>query len=336
MLKFETTLTHLLNIEIPIVQAPMADAASPELVAAVSNAGGLGMLSVTWRDLADIRTVIRKVREQTTRPFGVNLGLAWDQGERLKVSLEEGASIISFFWGDPAEYLELTHAAGALVMHTVASAAEAQRSNSAGVDILVAQGWEAGGHVWGTVATLPLVPRVVDAVAPKPVIAAGGIADGRGFAAALMLGAAGVWVGTRFLASKEAPIHPTYRQQVLEAQETGTSYSIVFDGGWPDAPHRTLHNDTIAEWLAAGSPQSGERPNEGETIAVWPDGREISRYSSAYPRPGMTGNVEAMALYAGQSVGLVSRIQSAAEIVSEMAEGAADALTQATNLVSYK
>lgn len=334
MSKFQTSLTRLLNIEIPIIQAPIAFAASPALVAAVSNAGGLGMLSATWRDLADIRQTIGAVRTLTNRPFGVNLGLAWPQEERLEVCLDEGVPIISLFWGDPTKHVERIHDAGALLMQTVASAAEARRVSDVGVDIIVAQGWEAGGHVWGTVATLPLVPRVADAVAPKPVVAAGGIADGRGLAAALMLGAAGVWVGTRFLASEEAAAHSAYKERVIKAEETDTVYSMVFDGGWPNAPHRTLRNETVTRWERAGSPPNGQRPGEGETVAAWPDGRPVTRYESTYPFPGITGDLEALALYAGQSTGLVSHIQPAGEIVRGMAEEAAKALRLSSVIIS--
>lgn len=334
MLKFQTSLTRLLNIDMPIILAPMSNAVSPELAAAVSNAGGLGMLSATWRDLESTRQVIRKTRSLTGRPFGVNLVLAWPQAERLAICLEEGVPIISFFHGDPSQHIERVHAAGALVMHTIGSAAEARFASEAGVDILVAQGWEAGGHVWGKVATFPLVPRVVDAVAPKPVIAAGGIADGRGVAAALMLGAAGVWVGTRFLLSEEAVIHAVYQQKLLEAAETDAVYSTLFDIGWPDSPHRSLRNDTIEQWEAAGNPPSGHRPNESEVIGTYGDGNSIRRYESSYPEPGATGRLESMCLYAGQSVGLASRVQPAAEIVRTMAEEAARILSSGRGMIA--
>jgi len=334
MVKFKTSLTRLLKIDIPIILAPMSNAVSPELAAAVSNAGGLGMLSATWRDLESIRRVIRKTRSLTNRPFGVNLVLAWPQAERLAICLEEGVSIISFFYGDSSEYIERVHAAGALVMHTIGSAAEARLASEAGVDILVAQGWEAGGHVWGKVATFPLVPRVVDAVAPKPVIAAGGIADGRGVAAALMLGAAGVWVGTRFLLSEEAVIHTVYQQKLMEAAETDAVYSTLFDIGWPDSPHRSLRNDTIEQWEAAGNPPSGHRPNESEVIGTYGDGNSIRRYEASYPEPGAIGQLESMCLYAGQSVGLASRIQPAAEIVRTMAEEAARILSSGQGIIA--
>ena len=168
---------------------------------------------------------------------------------------------------------------------------------------------------------------MVDAVAPTPVVAAGGIADGRGMAAALALGAAGVWLGTRFLASEEAGAHPFYKEMLLQAKETDTFYSCLFDMVWPDAPHRTLRNSTINNWEAAGRPPTGQRPGEGEVIAHQADGRPVVRYSaSAYA--GVTGEVEAMALWAGQGVGLVTRIQPAAEIVRELAEEAERVLRQ--------
>jgi NAD(P)H-dependent flavin oxidoreductase YrpB (nitropropane dioxygenase family) len=306
----------------------MGGVATPALAAAVSNAGGLGMLPLTWHGLQEVRGAIRQTRELTDRPFGVNLILQWPQQERLQVCLEEGVAVVSFFWGDPSPYVATAHTAGSLVMHTVGSALEAGRVREAGVDILVAQGWEAGGHVWGQVATLPLVPCVVDAVAPTPVVAAGGIADGRGLAAVLALGAAGAWMGTRFVASQEAHAHPVYKQQLLQAAETATTYSCLFDADWPDAPHRTLHNSTLTNWEASGSPPRGKRPCEGEVVATGADGSPVSRYSASLPTPGTTGEVEAMALYAGQSAGLVSRLQSAHDIVKDVADEAVRTLQQ--------
>lgn len=334
MHKFSTPLTSLLNIDIPLIQAPIGHIASPALAAAVSNAGGLGMLSVGWRGLDEIRQVIHEARALTDRPFGVNLVLNDSQEERLRVCFDEGVKIISFFWGDPSPYVASVHEADALVLQTVGSAEEAHRVSQAGVDILVAQGWEAGGHVWGTVATLPLVPRVADAVAPKPVVAAGGITDGRGFAAALMLGAVGVWVGTRFLASEEAMAHSHYKDRIILAKETDTIIGTLFDRDWPNAPSRTLRNDTVTQLEAAGMPPRGQRPNEEEIVASWPDGDSVFRYSSTPPMPGMTGQVEEMALYAGQGVGLVSQLQPASEIVREMAEECARALSHAGRLIS--
>lgn len=220
--KFQTSLSRLLNIDLPIIQAPIGRAACPPLAAAVSNAGGLGMLALTWLDPDGVRNAIRETQSLTDHPFGVNLILEWSQEERIKVCLEERVLVISFFWGDPSPYIKQAHKSGALVTYTIGSASEARRAVDAGVDIIVAQGWEAGGHVWGEVATLPLVPRVVDAASPTPVIAAGDIADGRGIAAALALGAAEVWIGTRFLLSDEAMAHPVYKEKIMRASEADT------------------------------------------------------------------------------------------------------------------
>jgi NAD(P)H-dependent flavin oxidoreductase YrpB (nitropropane dioxygenase family) len=320
--RFDTPFTRLLGIDVPVVQAPIGGLSTPALAAAVSNAGGLGTLSVTWREPGRLREMLAETRRLTDRPWGVNLVLEWPPEERLAICLDGGARLISFFWGDPAPYVARVHAAGALVSYTVGSAAEATRAVAAGVDVIVAQGWEAGGHVWGQVGTLALVPHVADAVAPAPVLAAGGIVDGRGLAAALTLGAAGVWMGTRFLLSEEASVHPLYRQRVIDAVETDTIHTELFDGGWPNAPLRALRNHTVALWEAAGEPPPGKRPGEGEIVGNNELGEPVPRYSSSAPTAGATGAVEEMVMYAGQGVGLVDRVQPAGEIVRELADEA--------------
>jgi len=270
-----------------------------------------------------MRRQIREPRALTPRPFAVNLVLEFLQEERLAVCLDEGVPIISFFWRDPASLVPRAKAGGALVLHTVGSADDAKRAVDCGVDIVVAQGWEAGGHVRGMVATVPLVPTVVDAVRPTPVVAAGGIADGRGLAAVLALGAAGAWIGTRFLASHEAVIHRRYQELLLRARETDTIYlDNLFDVRWPNAPHRTLRNITVEAWEAAGRPASGQRPGEGEVIATSRSSGPIVRYQSYTPGPDVEGDIDALSLWAGQSVGLVSKLQPAGEIVREIAEEA--------------
>jgi nitronate monooxygenase len=316
-----TPLCDLLGIEVPIVQAPVSGVSA--LAAAVSNAGGLGVLQLSWLDLDQARAVIRETKRLTDQPFGVNLVLEWSQHERLEVALDEGVPVVSLFWGDPAPYLDAIGERGARSMITAGSAAEARRAVALGADAIVAQGWEAGGHVWGGVSTLALVPAVVDAVSPIPVIAAGGIADGRGLAAVLALGAAGAWVGTRFVASEEAGLHPLYKQLVCQASETDTVHSSLFDVGWPGASHRTLRNSTVRMWEQAGRQASGARPGEGEPVAATADGTPVLRYSVDDPTSEMTGELEALALYAGQGVALVHDVLPAGEIVRSMT---ADAL----------
>ena len=307
----------LLGIEHPLVQAPIGPAAVPRLVAAVSNAGALGMLGLTWS--ADTAALVRETAAMTSGPFGGNFVLAWDQHARLEDALDAGLRIVSLSFGDPAGYVEQVHAAGGLVLQSVASAEEARSVVAAGVDVVVAQGWEAGGHVWGQIATLPLVPAVVDAVAPIPVIAAGGIGDARGVAAVLALGAQAAWVGTGFLLATEAPVHEEYRRRLIAAAETDAQwYADLYDIGWPNAPHRALRNATAETWEAAGRPDSGSRPGEGESIARRPSGETIARYSSAMPLEGTTGEVDALSLWAGQSVALATTTRPAADIVAEL------------------
>src|SRR5277367_2118553 len=252
-----TPVCELLGIDLPIVQAPMA--AVPELAAAVSNAGALGMLSLTWSTPAG--DPVRETAALTDRPFGGNLVLNSDQHRRLDEALEAGLRVVSFFWGDSTGYVEQVHDANGVVLQTVSSAEEARRAVAGGVDVIVAQGWEAGGHVRGQIATLPLVPAVVDAVAPVPVIAAGGIGDARAVAAVLALGAQAAWLGTRFLLAEEMPIHEEYRRRLVDAAETDAQwYADLYEVGWPGAPHRVLRNSTAQAWEAAGCPPDDQRP----------------------------------------------------------------------------
>jgi NAD(P)H-dependent flavin oxidoreductase YrpB (nitropropane dioxygenase family) len=242
--------------------------------------------------------------------------------EELEVCLEERVPVVSFYWGDPSPYVERFHAIGATVLLQVGSVDEARRAVDAGVDIIVAQGWEAGGHVRGEVATLPLVPTVVDAVAPVPVVAAGGIVDGRGLAAVLALGAVGAWIGTRFLASEEVSMHPDYRERVLNGTVAETVYTSLFDVKWPNAPHRVLRNSTFDAWEAAGKPPSGQRPGEDDELATDAYGNTVVRYQSATARSDHEGNIEAFPLWVGQGVSLVKKVQPASEIVCQIAEEA--------------
>jgi nitronate monooxygenase len=316
--RVKTPLCDLLGIEVPIVQAPMGGAAGPELAAAVSNAGGLGTLPLSWSSPAQVTAAAEQTRALTQKPFAANFLFNSPQDERVDAALAAGVPVVSLGWGDPAELIPRIRDGGARVLATVGTAAEAQHAAGAGADVVVAQGWEAGGHVWGTVATLALVPAVVDAVGPVPVIAAGGISDGRGLAAVLALGAAGAWVGTRFLAAEESTAHPDYRTRLFAASGEDTFYGLLFDVGWADAPHRVLRNSTVDQWERAGRSAPGERPGEGEPVATRANGGAIPRYASSTPDAGMEGDIEAMSLWAGQGVGLVTRTQPAADIVAEL------------------
>jgi nitronate monooxygenase len=330
MSRLRTQFTDRLDLEVPIVQAPVGSATCPSLAAAVADAGGLGMLAVTWRDEAATREVVAETDRRTDGAFGVNVVADPDARTvptetHVEACLDEGVDVVSVSFGDAAPYVDQVHSRGGTVLQSVGSADAAKDAVDAGVDVVVAQGWEAGGHVQSEVATLPLVPRVVDAVPDTPVVAAGGIGDGRGIAAALALGAAGAWLGTRFLATAEANVHRLYRQRVLEADETATVHSTLFDEGWPDVPHRVIENETVAEWAAAGEP-STERPGEGEVVAETADGTPVRRYEDSLAVPGVSGAVEELPLYAGQSAGLVRSVQSADDLVTTLADETTEAL----------
>ena len=343
MTRLRTSLCELLGIEYPIVQAPIGSGTSPALAASVSEAGGLGTLAVTWRSVEATRTAIKETRLRTDRPFGVNVVLDPAAKEiptedHLDACLEEGVDVVSLSFGDGTPYVDRVHDAGALLVVSVGSAAAARAAVEAGVDVVVVQGWEAGGHVDSEVATLPLVPRVVDAIEDAdagavPVVAAGGIADGRAIAAVLSLGAAGAWLGTRFVASQEASLHDAYKQRILTAAETETLYSELFDGGWPGTPHRVIKTDTTDDWERAGRPESGERPGEGEIVAEFENGRSVERYDDVLPLPGMVGDLDALALYAGQSAGSVDSLAPADEIVGALVTETTEAIERTVALV---
>ncbi len=327
MTTLATDFTSLAGIEFPIVQAPIGSASTPELVAAVSNAGGLGMLSLTWRTPSEARELIRQTRALTDRPFGVNLVLLWDAAERLAIALEEGVPIVSLSWGDPTPWVEQIHAAGALVIHMVGSTAAAIAAKRCGVDAVVAQGLEASGHVEGRTGIMALIPEMVDAVAPLPVLAAGGIGDGRGLAAALCLGASGVWLGTRFLLAAEADAHPDYQRWLIDAGASDTIHTTLFRGGWPpNTPVRTLPNKTLQLWQDAGRPEPGRGPGENDVIGHTGKGVPIIRYHDDFPGALTTGDLESMVLYAGEGVGVMGEVLPAAEIVRTMTDQAESVL----------
>lgn len=319
-----TRLCDLLGIEYPIFAAPMGFVTGPELAAAVSNAGGLGILSFSGNPPITLRERIRRLRGLTDKPFGVNLLLHYTIEEHLKVCLEEEVPVLSFFWGDPSPYIQMAHDAGIKIINQVGSVGEAIKSSRSSVDIIIAQGVEAGGHIAGEVATISLVPRVVDAVSPVPVVAAGGIADARGLVGALALGAEGVVLGTRFLATPESSAHPIYKQRVIEASEGDTVRTTLFGYGWPNAPHRTLRTPFVEKWIAEESRGNESRPDEpviGET-KIGDQSVPVLRFMGFPPSIDASGDIESMNLLAGQSAGLVNEIKPAAVIVQELVEGA--------------
>src|SRR6516164_1497413 len=320
----QTRFCERFGVAAPIVVAPMGpDLTGPELVAAVSNAGGFGILQAQLCPPPSLREQITYLRTLTDQPFGVNFVLHFPRHAGIQVCIDERVAALSFFWGDPSEFVGPAHDAGIAVLHQVGSVEAAVPAQRAGVDVIIAQGIEAGGHVAGEVSTMVLLPRIVDAVTPALVLAAGGIADARGFAAALCLGADGVVMGTRFLATHEANAHPEYKARLAAASEADTVRTILFGNGWPHAPHRTLRTPFVNQWMPRERETQGSQPDEPVIGRTSIAGAEISvqRFVSIPPNLHATGDIASMALLAGQSVGLVHDLRPAGEIVPEMVAG---------------
>ena len=307
-----TGFTALVGCEQPIQQAPMGGVSTPELAAAVSRAGGLGMLAAVIPDLAAAVDTVRQLAPG--KPVGVNFLMPFFDRAVLE-EIAPRVGLVEWFWGPPDPVLVgLAHAAGALAAWQVGSRDEAIAAADAGCDLVVAQGTEAGGHVRGTVGLLPLLDAVVGAV-DVPVVAAGGIGSARGVAAVLAAGAGGARIGTRFVATHESDAHPEYQQALVEAGEADTALTETFSVWWPDAPHRVL-----VSAIESARDLDGDA---GTTVAEDEETVLVPRFAVRPPDRLTRGAIGAMALYAGQSVGAVKAVMPAAEVVRELADGAA-------------
>lgn len=314
-----TTVTQLLGIKHPVVLGGMASGTNPELVAAVSNAGGLGILGCSRRPPDEIASLADAIRQRTDRPFGLNLLLFGADDAAIDTVLAARPAVFSTAWAFPQQDLkplfERARASGIKVMHMVSTLAEAQRAADARADIIVAQGTEGGGHV-GVISTLVLVPQVARAVAPIPVLAAGGIADGAGLAAALALGAEGALMGTRFLATPEAPVHDGYKHAITGSDGHNTLLTeipdIISRSVWPGAYGRVIRNQLIETWIG----------REGEL-----------RYQRAHVAQGSqtareAGDAAMGIVFAGQTAGLIEHVEPAADIVARIVQEAEEILCQ--------
>ncbi len=295
----KTQLTKLLNVKYPIIQGGMAWVAEANLAAAVSNAGGFGIIAAGNAPAEVVEKEIIKARTLTDKPFGVNIMLMSPfVNDIIRVCIEQKVSAVTTGAGNPGTYIDDLKSAGIKVIPVVPSVALAKRMERNGVDAVICEGQEAGGHI-GELTTMTLVPMVCDAVS-IPVIAAGGIADGRGFAAAIMLGACGVQVGTRFLSANECVIHDNYKQLVIDAKDTGT----VVTGRYTGHPVRTLKNKFARNLLKAENEVSVE---EFEKLG-----------SGSLKAAVVDGNIEAGSFMAGQIAGMVNKKQSCKEIVTDI------------------
>ncbi|RHP30783.1 enoyl-[acyl-carrier-protein] reductase FabK [Lachnotalea sp. AF33-28] len=296
----ETRITALLNIEYPIIQGGMAWVADYHLAAAVSAAGGLGLIGAASAPASWVREQIRRVKELTDKPFGVNIMLLSPYAEEVAaVVAEEGVSVVTTGAGNPEKYMEQWKAAGIRVIPVVASVALAKRMERSGADAVVAEGCESGGHI-GETTTMSLVPQVVDAV-NIPVIAAGGIGDGRGIAAALMLGAEAVQMGTRFIVAKESNVHENYKHRVLAAKDIDTQVT----GRSVGHPIRSLRNQMTRKYLKLEA--EGASFEELELMTL-----------GGLRKAVVEGDVMGGSVMSGQIAGLVTREQTCAEMIREM------------------
>lgn len=304
----KTKITELLQIEYPVFQGGMAWVAEHKLAAAVSNAGGLGIIGAASAPPEVVREEIRKCKELTDKPFGVNIMLLNPNAEDVaKIVVEEGVKAVTTGAGNPGKFMELWKNAGVKVIPVVASVAMAKMMERAGADVVVAEGMESGGHI-GSTTTMALVPQVVDAVS-IPVIAAGGIADGRGMAAAFMLGAEGIQMGTRFVASKESIVHENYKNQIIKAKDIDS----VVTGMSTGHPVRSLRNQMTREYLKL------EKENA--------DFMELEKLTLGSLRKAVQdGDTVNGTLMAGQIAGLIRREQTCREIIEETVQQAQECI----------
>lgn len=318
-----TRFTQLVGCTVPIQQAGMGAAAPPELAAAVSEAGAFGMLGTARAGLSAMTfaRLLDQTRQLTARPFGVNFlmragSVAAASPREFIEQAVQVARVVEFFYTDPsAEFVRIAHDHGALVSWQVGSREEALAAADAGCDLIVAQGIEAGGHVRGTTGLLSLLSDVLDAVPHLPVLAAGGIGTGRAMAAVIAAGADGVRVGTRFVATQESGVHPTYVQALVAARAQDSVYTRAFHVGWPEAPHRVLRSAIDAAEAFSGEVVGTIRSLDGTEVPV-------PRFGSRVPDRTATGEIAAMSLWAGESVGGVKQVLPAREVIRELVEEA--------------
>ncbi len=326
-----TRICDLFGIELPIVSAGMGAVARARLAAAVSEAGGLGTIALAGLSPEAVANEIARARALTSKPFAVNLLIPFMRPGVLELLAREKVCAVTLFWGDPTEQIPPAKKLGLTVIWQCGSAEEAASAKAAGANAIIAQGFEAGGHVCGTTSTLALIPAVRDTIGDLPMLAAGGIADGRGLVSALALGADGAVFGTRFVASHESAAHQQYKRCLLSAKASDTLHTQLFDIGWPGASHRVLRTPFVDRWETAGRPASGNRPEEGKAVArLVRDGIDVPlpSYSVSPPTEDTEGDIGGLAWYAGESVSMISEIASAGEIVRQIAAQAGEIIAK--------
>jgi enoyl-[acyl-carrier protein] reductase II len=332
--RIETRFTRDYGIEHPIALAPMAFVGTaPDLAIAVSKAGGLGSLAVGPLPADAVRGLIKAVRAATEGPLHVNFITFLANPAQIQVCIEEAVSVVSFHWGHPpSEVIASLHEAGIKVWEQVGSVAAAKEAVDSGIDLIIAQGSEAGGHNYGSLPTFVLIPSIVEVAAPTPVLAAGGISTGRQLAAALALGADGASIGTRFVASTEAFAHAEYKRRLVEAAGTETRLSSVYGPNMPHFnPMRVLDVGLAHDF--AGCEETAPRDLESQpivgTMKLAGETIPLHRFTSFVPTPDTEGQIDELPFLAGQGVGLIHDVMPVASIISRMMAEAASAFSAA-------
>jgi len=321
-----------LGLHLPIWNAGMGGLiAGPSLAAAVAEAGGLGVLGVGGIPPNLIVTAIENTRLATTHVFGANIILPMSDGADIEACFNARVPVLVLFWGDPQPFVKDAHKRDMFVVSQVGTSDEASTVADAGVDAVILQGVEAGGHVKAVTPLREILRQTVSALGSTPVIAAGGLATGTDIAQTLKDGARAVSLGTRFVASTEAGAFPDYKDRIIKARATDTVLTKLFDVGWSEAPHRVIRTAAIDRWEESGRPQSGQRPGEGERIGTAWLGEEslpLLRYSVMPPLEHFDGDIEALPLYAGKSVEHIYDIEPAARIIDRLMDELKTALTR--------
>jgi NAD(P)H-dependent flavin oxidoreductase YrpB (nitropropane dioxygenase family) len=331
-----TRITDRFGLSTPILNAGMAMVAGPELAAAVSNAGGLGMLGGAMVPPDGLRAMIAATRALTPRPFGIDLIGDFLADDHLDVLIEERVPLVVFFWTIPVqEQIARLTAAGLEVWAQVGSVTEAADAVAKGVTGLVVQGVEAGGHTRAEASTMTLFPRVRALYPDLPMAAAGGIADGTTMAAALVLGADAVWCGSRFLAATEANAHADYQRKVTEAGVGDTEVTTLYGPEWPDQPMRVIRTPAYDRARGREAEVTGlvaEHGIQAGSVTLGGERVPMPRFSAILPMRDFEGDIDQCCLTAGQCVGNIASVLPAARIVREMTDGARAALARNTSL----
>lgn len=310
-----------LNLEYPILQAPIGSAASVHLAAAVSNAGGMGSLALTWNEPEEAAQRVYELCSSTSNSFFINFVLGFPSvpiEAILDATLEAGATVYTFSWGQPGKLIAKIHHNNSLAGVQVGSVDGAKRAIDDGADFIICQGLEAGGHVQSTTPLKFLLRDVIEIVGSVPVVAAGGISNGKDLAGVLASGACAAMLGTRFVATVESFAHPEYKQALVEAEAENAVYTQCFNRIWPNAPHRILRNKTLDDWEAAGCPQPGMRPGEEEVLAECSVNDTIFRYDDTVPVETTTGKINECCLYAGTGCGKINNTPGVDQLLSDI------------------